>query len=308
VPELPDIQVYIETISARIVQQPIVALRFASPFVLRTVKPASADFVGKKITKLERIGKRIVLVCEGDLFIVIHLMVAGRFRFSDESGVKIPGKLGLAAIDFPNGTLLLTEASSKKRASVHLFQGRAAVDDVDPGGLEPMTATPKTFGARLRSENHTLKRALTDPHLFSGIGNAYSDEILHAARMSPVRLTSKLTDEEVARLLAATKKTITWWTDHLRKEAGDGFPVKVTAFRPEMKAHGKFGQPCADCGTKIQRIRYAENETDYCPTCQTDGKLLADRSLSRLLKDDWPRTVEELELRKRPRDPRGTSS
>lgn len=299
-PELPDIAVYIETISARVLKQPIKAIRFASPFVLRTVKPAPADFIGRKITKLERIGKRIVFVCEGDLFIVIHLMVSGRFRWSDDSGVKIPGKLGLAAIDLPNGTLILTEASSKKRASVHLFQGRAAVDEVDPGGLEPMTATPKTFGARLRSENHTLKRALTDPHLFSGIGNAYSDEILHAARMSPVKLTSKLTDEEIARLLAAVKKTITWWTDHLRKETGDKFPEKVTAFRAEMKAHGKFGQPCADCGTKIQRIRYAENETDYCPTCQTEGKLLADRSLSRLLKDDWPRTVEELELRKKP--------
>jgi formamidopyrimidine-DNA glycosylase len=300
VPELPDIQVYIETISARVLKQPIVAIRFASPFVLRTVKPAPADFIGKKITKLERIGKRIVFVCEADRFIVIHLMVSGRFRWSDQAGAKIPCKLGLAAIDLPNGTLLLTEASTKKRASIHLFQGRAAVDEVDPGGLEPMTATPKTFGATLRSENHTLKRALTDPHLFSGIGNAYSDEILHAARMSPVKLTSKLTDEEVKRLLDATKKTITWWTDHLRKEAGDKFPEKVTAFRAEMKAHGKFGQPCADCGTKIQRIRYAENETDYCPTCQTEGKLLADRSLSRLLKDDWPRTVEEFELRKKP--------
>jgi formamidopyrimidine-DNA glycosylase len=308
VPELPDIQVYIETISARIVQQPIVALRFASPFVLRTVKPAPAEFVGKKITSIERNGKRLVFVCENNLFLVIHLMVSGRFKWADVPNAKIPGKLGLAAIDLPNGTLILTEASTKKRASVHLFEGRESLVEIERGGLEPMTATPKTFGARLRSENHTLKRALTDPHLFSGIENAYSDEILHAARLSPVKLTSKLTDEEVTRLLTAVKKTITWWTDHLRKEAGDAFPVKVTAFRPEMKAHGKFGQPCADCGTKIQRIRYAENETDYCPTCQTDGKLLADRSLSRLLKDDWPRTVEELELRKRPRDPRGTSS
>jgi formamidopyrimidine-DNA glycosylase len=300
VPELPDIQIYIETISARILKQPILALRFASPFVLRTVKPAPADFIGKKILKIERSGKRLVFVCEANLFLVIHLMVSGRFKWADVPNAKIPGKLGLAAIDVPNGTLILTEASTRKRASVHLFEGREALTEIDRGGLEPMTATPKTFGEKLRSENHTLKRALTDPHLFSGIGNAYSDEILHAARMSPVKLTSKLTDEEVKRLLDATKQTITWWTDHLRKEAGDKFPEKVTAFRAEMKAHGKFGQPCADCGTKIQRIRYAENETDYCPTCQTEGKLLADRSLSRLLKDDWPRTVDELELRKRP--------
>jgi len=265
------------------------------------VKPAAADFVGKKITALERNGKRIVFVCEANLFLVIHLMVSGRFRWADAPNAKIPGKLGLAAIDVPNGTLILTEASSKKRASIHLYEGREALTEIERGGLEPMTATAKTFGARLRSENHTLKRALTDPHLFSGIGNAYSDEILHAARMSPIKLTSKLTDEEVTRLLTATKKTLTWWTNHLRKEAGDKFPEKVTAFRPEMKAHGKYLKPCADCGTPIQRIRYAENETDYCPTCQTEGKLLADRSLSRLLKDDWPRTIEELEARRRPK-------
>lgn len=299
-PELPDIVVYIEAISKRVLHQPIVAVRFASPFVLRTFAPPAVAFVGKKIIGIERLGKRLIFVCEGNLFLVIHLMVSGRFKWADAPKAKIPGKLGLAAIDVPNGTLILTEASTKKRASVHLFEGRAALEDVDRGGLEPMTATKKTFGDRLRSENHTLKRALTDPHLFSGIGNAYSDEILHAARMSPIKLTAKMTDEEVARLFDATKKTLKWWTDHLRKETGDGFPEKVTAFRPEMKTHGKYLKPCPDCGTPIQRIRYAENETDYCPTCQTEGKLLADRSLSRLLKDDWPRTIEELEARRKP--------
>ena len=296
-PELPDIQVYIETISARVLGQPIDKIRFASPFVLRTVTPPPARFYGKKVTGFERIGKRIVFACEENLFLVIHLMVSGRFRWLPEPNAKIPGKLGLAAIDFPNGTLILTEASTKKRASVHLFEGREGLEKIDPGGLEPMTATAKTFGARLRSENHTLKRALTDPHLFSGIGNAYSDEILHAAKMSPVKLTAKLTDGDVKRLLEATKKTLAWWTDHLRKEAGEKFPEKVTAFRPEMATHGKFGKPCPVCGTKIQRIRYAENETNYCPTCQTEGKLLADRSLSRLLKDDWPKSLEDLEDR-----------
>ncbi|MEO8798131.1 MAG: DNA-formamidopyrimidine glycosylase family protein, partial [Polyangiaceae bacterium] len=294
-PELPDVELYIGAIAERVVLRPIERLRFASPFVLRTFTPPAAAFVGKKVEKLERIGKRIVFVCEGDLFIVIHLMIAGRFRWADEPSAKIPGKLGLAALDFPNGTLVLTEASSKKRASINLFQGRAALETVDPGGLEPLTATVTTFGERLRSENHTLKRSLTDPHLFSGIGNAYSDEILHAARMSPVKLSSKMTESEVKVLLDATKKTLTWWTKHLREETAGKFPEKVTAFRPEMKAHGKFGKPCPDCGTTIQRIRYASNETDYCPTCQTGGKLLADRSLSRLLKDDWPKTPEELE-------------
>lgn len=296
-PELPDIELYVATISERVVGQPIQKLRFASPFVLRTVMPPAAKLVGKKVTSIERMGKRLVFVLEDDFFLVIHLMVSGRFKWFSETNAKIPGKLGLAAIDFPNGTLVLTEASTKKRASVHLFEGREAVEKVNPGGLEPLTATVKTFGEKLRSENHTLKRSLTDPHLFSGIGNAYSDEILHAAKMSPVKLTSKLTDEEVKRLLDATKKTLTWWTKHLREETGDKFPEKVTAFRPEMATHGKFGKPCPVCGTKIQRIRYAENETNYCPTCQTDGKLLADRSLSRLLKDDWPRSLDEMDER-----------
>ena len=302
-PELPDVTVYVETIAERTVGEPLLAVRFASPFVLRTVAPPASRFVGKKVTGVRRLGKRIVLAFEGDLFVVIHLMIAGRFRWLVPSGAKIPGKLGLAAFDFPEGTLLLTEAGTKKRAAIHLVEGEAELAAHDPGGLEPLAKKTKVkeFAAALREENHTLKRSLTDPHVFSGIGNAYSDEILHAAKLSPIKLTQSLTDDEIDRLFEATRTTLTTWTERLRAEAKkskDGFPEKVTAFRPEMAVHGKYGQPCPACGTRVQRIVYAENETNYCPTCQTGGKLLADRSMSRLLKDDWPRTIEELELRR----------
>jgi formamidopyrimidine-DNA glycosylase len=242
-------------------------------------------------------GKRIVFELDDDLFLVLHLMIAGRLRWRDR-GAKVPGKLGLAAFDFPVGTLLLTEASPKKRASLHLVRGNAAVDALDPGGLEPLTASTAAFAEALRRENHTVKRSLTDPHLFSGIGNAYSDEILWRAHMSPVRLTSKMTDEEIARLHEATKATLLEWTETLARETGDDFPEKVTAFREEMAVHGKYKKPCPACGTPVQRIAYAANEANYCATCQTGGKLLADRSLSRLMRGDWPKTLEELEARK----------
>ena len=295
-PELPDIAVYIEHIARRTVGHVLEKVRLASPFVLRTADPPLAMVQGKKVTSVSRLGKRIVLGLEGDLFVIVHLMIAGRFRWK-EKGAPIPGKVGLAAFDFDSGTLVLTEASTKKRASIHVVRGKAGVAAHDPGGLEPMTATPKTFAARLRSENHTLKRALTDPHLFSGIGNAYSDEILHHARMSPAKLTSRITDAEAEHLLKSIKAVITEWTDRLRARAGD-FPEKVTAFQPEMAVHGKYGKPCPRCEKPVQRIRYAANESNYCATCQTDGKLLADRSLSRLLKGDWPKTLEELEAKK----------
>ena len=295
-PELPDIAVYIEHIARRTVGHVLEKVRLASPFVLRTADPPLAMVQGKKVTSVSRLGKRIVLGLEGDLFVIVHLMIAGRFRWK-EKGAPIPGKVGLAAFDFDSGTLVLTEASTKKRASIHVVRGKAGVAAHDPGGLEPMTATPKTFAARLRSENHTLKRALTDPHLFSGIGNAYSDEILHHARMSPAKLTSRITDAEAEHLLKSIKAVITEWTDRLRARAGD-FPEKVTAFQPEMAVHGKYGKPCPRCQKPVQRIRYAANESNYCATCQTDGKLLADRSLSRLLKGDWPKTLEELEAKK----------
>ena len=241
-----------------------------------------------------------MVAVEGERFIVIHLMIAGRLRWKPR-GAKLPGKLALAAFDFPNGTLVFTEASGKKRASLHVVAGRAALAEFDRGGLDVFAATPAEFAERLRSERHTIKRALTDPTLFDGIGNAYSDEILHAAKLSPFRMTSALSDDEIARLQRACTAQLTLWTDRLRADTGDGFPDKVTAFRPEMAVHGKYGQPCPVCGTKVQRIVYADNEANYCPTCQTEGKLLADRSLSRLLKDDWPRTLEELEERKRTR-------
>ncbi len=298
-PELPDLTVYIEALERRIVGQPIQAIRLASPFVLRSVEPRPADVVGKKVLRIERLGKRLIFVLEDDLFAVIHLMVAGRFQWADAPGAKVPGKVGLLAIDFPNGTLLLTEASTKKRASLHLARGRASLAAFSRGGLEPMGSTLAAFSEALRRERHTLKRALTDPRLFAGIGNAYSDEILHRAKMSPVTRTDKLDDAAIARLHAATLTVLDEWTARLRAETGEGFPGKgkVTAFRPEMAVHGKFGEPCPVCGTKVQRIVYAENEANYCPRCQTDGKLLADRSLSRLLKENWPKTIEELEGR-----------
>jgi formamidopyrimidine-DNA glycosylase len=298
VPELPDVAVYVERLRALVVGQPIQAIRVASPFVLRTVSPSPKDLVGAKVETVERLGKRIVIGVEGQRFIVIHLMIAGRLRWK-EPRAKLPGKLALAGFDFSMGTLVFTEASGKKRASLHVVAGRAALADFDRGGLDVFGATPAQFAARLTSERHTVKRALTDPTLFDGIGNAYSDEILWAAKQSPFRMTSAMTGDEIAALHQACTTQLHLWTDRLRAEVGDGFPDKVTAFRPEMAVHGKFGQPCPRCGTKVQRIVYADNEANYCPTCQTDGKLLADRSLSRLLKDDWPKTLEELEDRRR---------
>ncbi len=298
VPELPDVTVYVERLAALTVGKTLDAMRIASPFVLRTVSPSPRDLHGAKVETIERLGKRIIIGVEGDRYIVIHLMIAGRLRWKKRLE-KVPNKVGLAAFDFPNGTLIFTEASPKKRASLHLVAGRAGLAEFDRGGLDVMTATTKQFGERLRSERHTIKRSLTDPTLFDGIGNAYSDEILHTAKLSPFRMTSSITDDEVATLHRSCIATLKRFTANIREEVGDGFPDKVTAFRPEMAVHGKYDQPCPVCGTKIQRIVYADNEANYCPTCQTDGKLLADRSLSRLLKEDWPKTLEELEDKKR---------
>ncbi len=299
-PELPDVAVYVERLRALTIGHPIRAIRIASPFVLRTVSPSPRDLIGAKVESVERIGKRIVIGVEGDRYIVIHLMIAGRLRWK-EKGAKLPAKVGLVGIDFDAGTLVFTEASPKKRASLHVVAGRAALAEFDRGGLDVFTATLPQFAERLRSERHTVKRALTDPTLFDGIGNAYSDEILHAAKLSPFRMTPAMTDDEIAKLHRAAIDTLNVWTERLRAEVGDGFPDKVTAFRPEMAVHGKFGKPCPACGTPVQRIVYADNEANYCPTCQTEGKLLADRALSRLLKDDWPRSLEELEERRKPR-------
>jgi formamidopyrimidine-DNA glycosylase len=297
VPELPDVTVYVERLAALVVGQSIQAIRIASPFVLRTVSPAPKELIGAKVVSVERLGKRILIGVEGDRYIVIHLMIAGRLRWK-EPNAKLPGKLALAGFDFPNGTLVFTEASPKKRASLHIVAGRAALAEFDRGGLDVLQATAKQFGDRLTSERHTVKRSLTDPTLFDGIGNAYSDEILWAVKMSPFRMTTALEASEVKALLSAAKTQLVLWTDRLRAEVGDGFPDKVTAFRPEMAVHGKYGEPCPRCGSKVQRIVYADNEANYCATCQTEGKLLADRSLSRLLKEDWPKTLEELEDRK----------
>lgn len=290
-PELPDVTVYVESIAARVQGQPLLGVRVASPFVVRTFDPPLSAAAGKRVESVRRLGKRIVLQLEGGLFVVVHLMIAGRFRWG-EPQAKIPGKVGLAAFDFPSGTLLLTEAATKKRASIHLAR---SLDDFQRGGIEPLDATPAQFAEALRRENHTLKRSLTDPRLFSGIGNAYSDEILHRAMLSPALLTQKMSAEEVARLHDATRIVLTEWTDRLRDEARQKFPEKVTAFRDEFSVHGKYRQPCPVCGTAVQRIAYADNETNYCPRCQTGGKLLSDRSLARLLHDDWPKTIEELE-------------
>jgi formamidopyrimidine-DNA glycosylase len=297
-PEYPDVTIYIEHIAARTVGQTLERVRLASPFVLRTAVPPIKEVEGQKVLGVRRLGKRIILEMTSDLFLVIHLMVAGRFRFIDKNG-KIPGKLGLAAFDFSSGTLVLTEASSKKRASIHLARGEEALAEFDRGGVEPLEIDLAAFTAALQAENHTLKRSMTDPTVFSGIGNAYSDEILHEARLSPLRQTAHLTSDEIARLFDATRSVLVRWTDLLRKEYAAGFPEGVTAFRPEMAVHGKYGKPCPRCGTKVQRIVYADNETNYCPDCQTEGRLLADRSLSRLLGKDWPKTMEELE-EKRP--------
>lgn len=297
-PELPDITVYVERLRALVVGQPLLGIRLASPFVLRTVSPAPGELAGATVETVERLGKRIVIGVAGDRYIVIHLMIAGRLRWKPPRS-KLPGKLALAGFDFPNGTLVFTEASGKKRASLHVIAGRHGLAEFDRGGLDVFTASEAAFAARLRSERHTVKRSLTDPTLFDGIGNAYSDEILHAAKLSPFRMTSAMSDDEIAALHRACVAQLTLWTERLRSDVGDGFPDKVTAFRPDMAVHGKYGQRCPVCGTKIQRIVYADNEANYCPTCQTEGRLLADRSLSRLLKEDWPKTLEELEERRR---------
>jgi formamidopyrimidine-DNA glycosylase len=293
-PEYPDITIYLEQLRPRIVAQRLERIRLASPFFLRSVDPPIREAEGKRVIELRRLGKRIVLALETELFLVLHLMIAGRLRWRPR-GAKPPGKLGLAAIDFSSGALLVTEASSKKRASLHLVRGEAALAAHDPGGLEVLETDLEHFRAALLRESHTLKRALTDPRLLSGIGNAYSDEILHRARLSPVKLTRQLEADELERLFAATRQTLRDWTDRLRRETGDRFPEKVTAFREGMAVHGRYRMPCPDCGAPVQRIAYAESETNYCARCQTAGKLLADRSLSRLMKEDWPRTLEEME-------------
>ncbi len=295
-PEYPDIVVYLEALERRVLGAVLLGVRIRSPFLLRTVTPPLADAAGRKVVALRRSGKRIVFELEGGLFLAVHLMVAGRFQWKD-AGAGIPGRRGLAAFDFETGTLLLTEAGTRKRASLHVFDGEDALATVDRGGLELFEASREEFRERLRLRNHTLKRALVDPTLFSGVGNAYSDEILLRARLSPFQWTSRLDDGAVDRLFEVAKAVLEEWTEILRAEVGEGFPKKVTAFRPEMAAHGKWKEPCPQCGTPIQRIVYAENECNYCPDCQTGGKLLADRALSQLLKKDWPKTVAELEER-----------
>ena len=296
-PELPDIELYLHALESRIVGQRLDRIRLASPFLVRSFDPPIDHANGRKIISLRRLGKRLVWELEGDLFLVIHLMIAGRFKWLDP-GSKIPGKVGLAAFDFKNGSLILTEAGSQRRASLYLVRGEQELASHDPGGLEVLTSSVKAFGEALTRENHTLKRALTDPHLLSGVGNAYSDEILHAAKLSPMLLTSKLTPEQIESLHAHTVGVLTKWRDDLIAETGGKFPEKVTAFREGMAAHGRYGKPCPVCGTPIQRIQYASNEANYCPTCQTGGKLLADRGLSRLLKGDWPKSLDDLERRK----------
>ncbi len=295
-PELPDIQIYLEALQARIAGRRLDRIRLGSPFLLRSVDPPLAEAHGRVVSGLRRLGKRIVIGLDGGLFLILHLMIAGRLHWKPAGG-KIPGKVGLAAFDFPPGTLLLTEAGSKKRASLYLVRGEGALHQHDPGGLEVLQADPATFQAALLRGNHTLKRALTDPRLFSGIGNAYSDEILHRARLSPVRLTRALAEDEIQRLRQAVQDTLSEWTDRLRRETGEGFPARVTAFREGMAVHGRYGKACPDCGSAVQRIVYAEHETNYCARCQTGGKLLADRALSRLLRADWPRTLDALEER-----------
>jgi formamidopyrimidine-DNA glycosylase len=297
-PELPDIVLYLHALEPRIVGQPLERVRLGSPFLLRTVSPSLDAFEGRVVCGVGRIGKRIVWRFDEDRFLVFHLMIAGRLRWKP-AGTRLPGKVGLAAFDFPEGTLILTEAGTKRRASLHAIEGLRALRALDPGGVEVLEATVDEFDEALQQENHTLKRALTDPRILSGIGNAYSDEILHAARLSPFRQTQQLAREEVERLHAATQQVLRTWIDALQRETGGAFPDRVTAFKPGMAVHGRYGQPCPACGTPVQRIVYAENEANYCPTCQTGGRLLADRSLSRLLHEDWPRTLDELENRKR---------
>jgi formamidopyrimidine-DNA glycosylase len=294
VPELPDLTVYLEALQQRIIGARLESITLHNPFLLRTAVPPLASAYGREVRELRRVGKRIAIGLTGELWLVLHLMIAGRLHWFD-SGSKTRGRAPLARFQFDRGTLTLTEAGTRRRASLHLLQGGDALAAADPGGLEVLPATLEAFAQRLTAENHTLKRALTDPHLFSGIGNAYSDEILHRARLSPLVLTRKLDTVQIARLFDATREILGEWTARLRQEAGGKFPEGVTAFRPEMAVHGRFKQPCPVCGTPVQRIRYVENETNYCPRCQTEDRVLADRALSRLLKDDWPRTVEELE-------------
>ncbi len=295
-PEIPDIEAYLEALRLRVAGEELQRIRLGNPFLLRTVDPPLDRASGRLVVGLERLGKRIVFALEGDVFLVVHLMVAGRLQWKP-AAAAMPKRYGLAAFDFASGTLLVTEAGKKRRASLHLLVGRDALALLDPGGLEVMSASADEFGAAVTRENHTLKRALTDPHILSGIGNAYSDEILHRAKLSPFKQTSGLTDEEMSRFHDATQAVLGEWTERLRAEARECFPEKVTAFRPDMAVHGRFGLPCPVCGTAVQRIAYADNECDYCPRCQTGGKILADRALSRLLKDAWPKTVEELEGR-----------
>ena len=294
-PELPDVTVYVEALRRRVVGQRLERVRISGPFLLRTVAPPLSDAEGRNTIAVERVGKRIAIGLECELWLVIHLMIAGRLHWR-KPGARLAGKRMLAAFDWAHGSLVLTEAGSERRASLHLVAGAPALRALDAGGLDVLTSTREEFEAALRRENHTLKRSLTDPRLFSGIGNAYSDEILHSARLSPVALTSKLSAEETARLFVAARETLTHWIGVLRVECGDGFPEKVTAFRAGMAVHGRYREPCAVCGTKVQRIRYASNETNYCPRCQTGGRLLADRALSRLLGADWPRGIDDLAL------------
>jgi formamidopyrimidine-DNA glycosylase len=297
-PELPDISAYLSALKERIVGQPLQRVRLGSPFLLRTVAPPISEAVGRQVTELRRIGKRVAIGLDNDLWLVLHLMIAGRLHWRTK-GVTLKGRNNLAAFDFPAGSLLLTEAGTKRRASLHVVKGKEALQSVDPGGIEVFDSDLKAFIAAMTAENRTLKRALTDPRILSGIGNAYSDEILHAAGLSPITLTSKLSPEEWQRLFSATRETLRMWIDRLGAEAAKGFPEKVTAFRKDMAVHGRFGQPCPRCGEPVQRIRYADNETNYCAKCQTGGKVLADRALSRLLGADWPRTLDELEALKR---------
>ena len=295
-PELPDIVVYLEALQSRVVGERLERLRIASPFLLRSIEPRPEELAGRVVRRVARLGKRIVFGFDDDYFVILHLMIAGRLRWK-QPGAPIPGRLGLAAFDFPAGTLLLTEAGSKHRASLYLARGAAGLAAHDPGGIDVLAADLGAFRATLTRESHTLKRALTDPRLFSGVGNAYSDEILHAAKLSPLKLTTQLTAEEIERLHHATQDTLRTWIERLRKATGDGFPEGVTAFREEMAVHGRYRKPCPVCGSPVQRIRYAENEVNYCATCQTGGRVLADRALSRLLQEDWPRSLEEWEAR-----------
>ena len=302
-PELPDVELYLSALRPRIVDRPIERIRLATPFLLRSVQPPLDTTLGHTVVGLRRLGKRIVWELSGGLFLVFHLMIAGRFKWRDR-GAAVPKRLGLAAFDFPDGTLLITEASTRKRASLHVVQGEVALAALDPGGRDVMASSIESFTESLQRESHTLKRALTDPHLFSGIGNAYSDEIFHRAKLSPFRLTRQLSASDIRVLRAATIEVLAEWTARLQEESGGRFPEKVTAFHEGMAVHGRFGKPCPVCGSRVQRIVHGEHEVNYCPTCQTEGRLLADRALSKLMKDDWPRTLDELERRRQQSPPR----